>query len=53
MEMIGFSKELLEQVYKLFSTRLCSNTSGQVVVDVMINPPKEGDPSFNQFEEVI
>ena len=50
--MIGFSPEVMEQVYKLFSTHLCANSAGQVVVDVMVNPPRPGDPSYNQFEEV-
>ena len=50
--MIGFSPEVMEQVYKLFSTHLCANSVGQVVVDVMVNPPRPGDPSYNQFEEV-
>ena len=52
MEMIGFEKELLEQVYKLFSTRLCANSVGQVVTDVMVKPPQPGEPSYELFEKV-
>ena len=52
MEMIGFEKELLEQVYKLFSTRLCANSVGQVVTNVMVKPPQPGEPSYELFEKV-
>lgn len=52
MEMIGFEKELLEQIYKLCSTRLCANSVGQVVTDVMVKPPQPGDPSYELFEKV-
>ena len=50
--MIGFEKELLEQIYKLCSTRLCANSVGQVVTDVMVKPPQPGDPSYELFEKV-
>ena len=30
MEMTGLDSDVLEQLYKLCSTRLCSNTLGQV-----------------------
>ena len=30
MEMMGLDSEVLEQLYKLCSTRLCANTLGQV-----------------------
>ena len=30
MEMMGLDSDVLEQLYKLCSTRLCSNTLGQV-----------------------
>lgn len=51
MEMIGFSPELMEHIYKLHSTRLCANAVGQVVTGVMVRPPQPGDPSYDLFEE--
>ncbi|XP_019849331.1 PREDICTED: alanine aminotransferase 1-like [Amphimedon queenslandica] len=51
VEMIGFPEDLLQQVYKVFSVRLCANSIGQVVVDVMVKPPQKGDPSFELFDE--
>ncbi len=52
MEMIGFLPDLMEQMYKVFSTRLCANSVGQVVAGVMVNPPKPGEPSYPLFNEV-
>ena len=52
MEMLNFPSDLMEQVYKVFSTRLCANSVGQVVADVMVNPPVPGDPSYQLFNEV-
>lgn len=34
-----------EMFYKLKSIELCSNTVGQIAVDLMVNPPKEGRES--------
>ncbi len=33
MELLGFSEEVMEKVYTLFSSNLCSNTVGQVGVE--------------------
>lgn len=48
-ELLGFSDEVQQQVLKLASISLCSNTIGQLAVGCMVNPPYEGDPSFNVF----
>ena len=34
-----------EMLYKLKSIELCSNTSGQIAVSLMVNPPKDGRES--------
>lgn len=52
VEMIGFPEDLLLMVYKVFSVRLCANSVGQVVVDVMVKPPQKGEPSHELFEKV-
>ena len=52
MEMINFPSDLMEQLYKVFSTRLCANSVGQIVADVMVNPPRPGDPSYAQYDKV-
>ena len=52
MEMIGFDKPLLDQVYKFCSAKLCANSIGQIVADVMVKPPQPGEPSYELFEKV-
>ena len=49
MQIMGFDKELYDQLFKLWSINLCSNVDGQVAVDVMVNPPKPGDPSYELY----
>ena len=40
-----------DEVYKSLSVNLCSNLPGQVMVDLMVNEPKEGDPSYPLYRE--
>lgn len=49
MQIMGFDKELYDQLFKLWSINLCSNVDGQVAIDVMVNPPKPGDPSYELY----
>ena len=34
---------------KSISAKLCPPVSGQAVMDVIVNPPREGEPSYEQF----
>jgi aspartate/methionine/tyrosine aminotransferase len=36
--------------YKLASVCLCPPVQGQVLVDLMVRPPKEGEPSFTLYK---
>lgn len=38
----NFNPEVTQQLVKLKSINLCSNSVGQVMVDLMCNPPLEG-----------
>lgn len=38
----NFNPDVIEQLVKLKSINLCSNSIGQVMVDLMCNPPLEG-----------
>ena len=49
MELVNFPREVLDQVYKLASISLCSNTSGQLMTGLMVNPPKPGSPSHARY----
>ncbi|KAG0000217.1 hypothetical protein BGZ65_004554 [Modicella reniformis] len=46
----GLDPSILEQIYKISSISL-PNVQGQIMVDLMVNPPKEGDPSYEQYKK--
>lgn len=50
-ECVNVSDEALEQIYKLASISLCPNVQGQIMVDLMVNPPKQGDVSFELYKK--
>jgi alanine transaminase len=45
-EVEGIDDDVLEQYYKLASINLCPNIIGQLMVSLMVNPPRKGDPSW-------
>lgn len=49
MEVTGFSKEVREQMLKLASVNLCSNVSGQILMSLVMKPPKAGEESYENF----
>jgi alanine transaminase len=65
MELLGFPSDVRAQVQKQASISLCSNTIGksafglkrielmaaigQLTVGLMVNPPKAGEPSYEQY----
>lgn len=51
MELVGFTQEVRDVIFKLASINLCPVVSGQALVELMINPPKKGDPSFELYEK--
>lgn len=50
MELTGFTDEVQQVVFKLASINLCSVVSGQALMELMINPPKQGDESFELYK---
>lgn len=48
-ELCGFDPEVVEQIYKFVSISLCSPVIGQCLVELMVNPPKEGEPSYELY----
>lgn len=50
METVGLHPFVEEQLYKLVSINLCSNLPGQLVTELMVNPPREGSPSFATYQ---
>lgn len=44
--------EVKQQLSKLVSVRLCPPVPGQILLDAVVDPPKPGDPSYDQFMAV-
>ena len=50
-ELVGFDKEVQAQIYKFVSIMLCPPVVGQCLVEMQVNPPKEGDPSYPLYKK--
>ncbi|KAJ6562376.1 alanine aminotransferase [Mycena capillaripes] len=50
-ELTNVSEEVRALIYKLVSVGLCPPISGQIGVDSMVRPPKEGEPSYKLWKE--
>ncbi|KAL0082200.1 pyridoxal phosphate-dependent transferase [Phycomyces blakesleeanus] len=48
-ECCNFDEKVLEQVYKMASVSLCPNLHGQILVDLMCDPPRKGDVSYANY----
>jgi len=48
-ELINFNDDAHDQIYKLASIQLCPGLQGQIGIDLMVQPPKKGDASFEQY----
>ncbi|KAL6046340.1 alanine transaminase [Balamuthia mandrillaris] len=51
MEIVGFDPAVKAQLYKLASISLCPNLPGQIMVDLMVKPPQEGEPSYPLYHQ--
>merc|ERR1711871_639477 len=49
VEMSNIDPAVVDQLYKLASVSLCSNVDGQLMVGLMVNPPKPGDASYDRY----
>jgi alanine transaminase len=47
--LVGFPADVRAQLYKFASISLCSNLVGQLATGLMVNPPKAGDASHEQY----
>ncbi|KAL8948006.1 MAG: hypothetical protein Q9183_007731, partial [Haloplaca sp. 2 TL-2023] len=50
-ELTGFDPKVAEQIYKFVSIMLCAPVTGQCLLEMVVNPPKEGDPSYPLYKE--
>eukprot|EP00475_Leptophrys_vorax_P045526 TRINITY_DN9475_c0_g1_i1.p1 TRINITY_DN9475_c0_g1~~TRINITY_DN9475_c0_g1_i1.p1 ORF type:complete len:374 (+),score=90.86 TRINITY_DN9475_c0_g1_i1:626-1747(+) len=51
MHVTGFEESVKMEIYKQASTSLCSSVIGQVMVGLMVNPPKQGEESFEVYNK--
>jgi alanine transaminase len=47
----GVGQDVIEQLYKMASIALCPNIDGQLTCDLMVRPPFEGEPSYEQYNK--
>lgn len=48
-EVINMCSEVKAALLKSISAQLCPTTIGQACIDVVVNPPKKGEPSYDLF----
>ncbi|KAG8226349.1 hypothetical protein J437_LFUL014592 [Ladona fulva] len=48
-EVINFDPDVKAMLLKSISAMLCPTVLGQTVMDVVVNPPQPGEPSYDQF----
>ncbi|MCX7027642.1 MAG: aminotransferase class I/II-fold pyridoxal phosphate-dependent enzyme [Spirochaetes bacterium] len=51
MEVRNIPSEVLAQITKLQSVSLCANLPGQILVYLMVKPPRPGDPSWEPYDK--
>ncbi|XGW23689.1 hypothetical protein V3C99_005702 [Haemonchus contortus] len=49
VEFFNLDPEVYVQFKKMTSAKLCSTVLGQAAMDALVNPPKPGDPSYDQW----
>ncbi|XP_028329387.1 alanine aminotransferase 2-like [Gouania willdenowi] len=49
MEIINMDEEVKVELNKLLSVRLCPPVPGQAMMDLVVNPPQPGEPSYPTF----
>lgn len=50
-ELVGFDEAVQGEIYKFVSIMLCAPVIGQCVVELMVNPPKPGEPSYELYQK--
>ncbi|KAI6238262.1 Alanine transaminase [Aphelenchoides fujianensis] len=51
VEFVNLDPKVYVEFKKMISAKLCSTVLGQAVMDCVVNPPKKGDPSYEQWAE--
>ena len=48
-EVVNMDPEVMAMLQKSISAKLCPTVIGQACMDVVVNPPKPGDPSHDSW----
>jgi aspartate/methionine/tyrosine aminotransferase len=51
VECVNIHPMVKDELYKLASISLCPNVDGQVTLDTMVRPPREGEPSYPVYKQ--
>jgi len=51
VEVVGIDPSVRAEIYKMSSINLCPNTAGQLLMDVMVKPPAEGEFSYPLYKK--
>ncbi|KAL6714285.1 alanine transaminase [Lecanora helva] len=49
-ELTGFHPDVAAQIYKFVSIQLCAPVVGQCLLEMQVNPPTPGDPSYPLYK---
>ena len=52
-ELTNMDPAAQDQIYKLASISLCPAVQGQIMVDLMVQPPKPGDASYALYKQEV
>ncbi|XP_069548184.1 alanine aminotransferase 2-like [Brachyistius frenatus] len=47
VELVNLDPAVMKYIYNLFSKDSCAPVLGQIALDLMVNPPQPGDPSYH------
>ncbi|KAJ4293738.1 alanine transaminase [Collariella sp. IMI 366227] len=50
-ELVNFDPAVQAEIYKFVSIMLCAPVIGQCLVELMVNPPREGEPSHALYKQ--
>ncbi|KXX83429.1 putative alanine aminotransferase, mitochondrial [Madurella mycetomatis] len=50
-ELVNFDPQVQAEIYKFVSIMLCAPVIGQCLVELMVNPPKPGEPSYELYQK--
>ncbi|KAK4677285.1 alanine transaminase [Podospora pseudoanserina] len=50
-ELVNFDPDVQQEIYKFVSIMLCAPVIGQCLVDLMVNPPRPGEESYELYKK--